>query len=119
MLTTASTSLVSAIAYHAGNVYVGGTFTNAGGNPDADFLAVWDGTNWAPFCNAAIPPAFGGNVLALQIIGSTLWVGGSFQDGAGIASADYLLACDLNTGASTSPFTVDGHGSGAMYALTG
>ena len=30
-----------------------------------------DGTIWAPFCNAT-RPAFGGNVNALQIIGSTL-----------------------------------------------
>ena len=118
VLTTATTSSVSAIAYHAGKVYVGGTFTNAGGNPDADFLAVWDGVSWAPFCNDATPPAFGGNVLDLQIIGSTLWVGGTFQNGAHIASADYLLGCDLNTGVSTSPFNADGDGTGAMYALT-
>jgi hypothetical protein len=107
---------VDAIAYKDGRLFAGGTFTNAGGNQNADFLAVWDGTSWAPFCNAT-GPAFGGGVASLQIIGGTLWVGGTFQNGAGIASADYLLACDLATGASRSTFTADGDGSGSVYAL--
>ncbi len=94
---------VSAIAYHAGKVYVGGTFLNAGGHGNADFLAVWDGSSWAPFCNSTNgDPTFGGSVDALQIIGNTLYVGGSYQNGAGIDAADYLLACDLTTGASSA-----------------
>jgi hypothetical protein len=108
---------VRAIAYQDGRVFAGGTFKDAGGNPNADFLAVWDGSSWAPFCNAP-GPAFGGNVDALQIIGSTLYVGGEFQNGAGLAAADYLLACDLNTGASRSTVATDGQMSGAVYALT-
>ena len=108
-----------AIAYKDGKVYVGGTFTGPGGVEDRNNLAVWDGVSWGTVCNDTSPgPAFGGNVDDLQIIGSTLWVGGEFQNGAHIATADYLVACDLNTGAATSPFTVDGHGSGPMYALT-
>jgi hypothetical protein len=88
---------VHAIAWDFDHIklYVGGTFTNAGGNASADFLAVWNGSNWAPFCGP-----FGGSVAALQIIGSTLYVGGSFQNGGGIPTANYLLACDLNTGAA-------------------
>jgi hypothetical protein len=108
---------VFALAYSNGRLFAGGTFTNAGGDPNADFLAVWDGSTWAPFCNAS-GPAFGGNVDALQIIGSTLYVGGSFQNGAGIAAADYLLACDLNTGASRALVAADGDSTGAIYALT-
>ena len=88
-----------------------------GGNANADFLAVWDGVSWKPFCNAT-GPAFGGSVQALQIIGSTLYVGGSFENGAGIPSADYLLACDLNTGAPRSTVLHDGDISGGVYALT-
>ena len=110
---------VRAIAVHAGKIYAGGGFQNAGGDADADFLAVWDGISWQPFCNpTGAGPSFTGNVDALQVIGSTLYVGGEFQDGAGILNADYLLACDLGTGTSTttvvdplSPF------SSSVYAL--
>jgi hypothetical protein len=110
---------VNAIAYSAGRVFVGGQFTNAGGNPNADFVAVWDGVSWKPFCSSTSGgPAFGGSVQALQIIGSTLYVGGSFGNGGGIASADYLLACDLSTGASHSLVSRDGDITGGVYALT-
>lgn len=108
---------VSAIAVSGGKVYAGGTFINAGDNPDADFLAVWDGTSWEPFCDAA-GPAFAGNVTSLQIIGQTLYVGGTFQNGAGIASADYLLACGLATGGSSSTVIDPAHPfSGPVHAL--
>jgi hypothetical protein len=109
---------VDAIAYDAasGHLFVGGTFTNAGGNANADFLAVWDGTSWAPFCSPA--PAFGGNVEALQIIGRTLYVAGSFVNGAGIESADDLLACNLDTGAASSTVDSGAHAfSGTIEAL--
>lgn len=110
---------VRAIAVTGGRLFVGGQFTNAGGNPNADFLAVWNGSAWKPFCNPVVPgPAFGGSVLALQVIGNTLYVGGAFQNGAGIPAADYLLACNLTTGASSATVLHDGDFNGGVYALT-
>ena len=106
---------VSAIAVSPGKVYAGGTFTNAGGDANADFLAVWDGVSWEPFCIAPGQP-LGGNVTSLQIIGQTLYVGGEFQNGAGIASADYLLACDLASGAPSTTVALSPF-SGSVYAL--
>jgi trimeric autotransporter adhesin len=111
---------VTAIAYDAasGKLFAGGTFINAGGNADADHLAVWNGNTWAPVCNAVGSP-IGGTVHALEIIGRTLYVGGSFQDGAGLASADFLVACSLDTGAASSTVTDPAHPfSGPIYALT-
>jgi hypothetical protein len=109
---------VSDIAVSGGKVYAGGNFQNAGGNANADFLAEWDGTSWKPFCNVTGPPgpAFDGNVHSLQIVDGTLYVGGAFQNGAGIASADYLLACDLATGASSSTVVANPF-AGTVYAL--
>jgi hypothetical protein len=107
---------VFAIAVAGGKVYAGGAFTNAG-NSGADNLAVWDGNSWEPFCTTATETI--GNVRALQVIGPTLYVGGDFQDGAGIEAADYLLACNLATG-EPSETTVDpAHPfSGPVKALT-
>jgi hypothetical protein len=107
---------VTAIAVSGGKVYAGGNFQNAGGEANADNLAVWDGTSWKPFCNAA-GPAITGNVTSLQIIGQTLYVGGSFQDGAGIGSADGLLACELGSGAASSTVIDPAHPFGQVLAL--
>jgi hypothetical protein len=107
---------VFAIAVAGGNVYAGGTFTNAG-NSGADNLAVWDGTTWEPFCTPSTETI--GNVKALQVVGSTLYVGGDFQDGAGIEEADYLLACDLGTGDPSATTLDPAHPfSGPVKALT-
>jgi hypothetical protein len=110
--------IVHAIAFAGGTLIVGGDFTNASGNPDVDFLARWNGSAWEPVCNAA-GPAFNGSVNALQVIGNTLYVGGAFADGAGIASADRLLACDLTTGTASSTVDSVAHSlTGGIYALT-
>jgi hypothetical protein len=103
---------VHAIAYRNGKVYAGGIFTSAGGNSTAGFAAVWDGSTWAPVCKPSGP---GANVYALAISGPTLFIGGAFQNGAGIPAADYLLACDLNTGAARS--LVTGYVSSTVNAL--
>ena len=107
---------VFALAVTGGKVYAGGTFANAG-NSGADNLAVWDGTSWEPFCTTATETI--GNVKALQVIGPTLYVGGDFQDGAGIDTADYLLACDLATGTPSATTIDPAHPfSGPVKALT-
>jgi hypothetical protein len=110
---------VNAIAYAAGKVYVGGNFTTAGTtDPKAKFLAVWDGSTWSSVCSGPTQLVTA-NVNALQIIGSTLYVGGGFANGGGIASADRLVACDLSTGtASTTIVSAPNEFNGpGVYAL--
>jgi hypothetical protein len=111
-----SNGIVNAIAYDAatGRVYAGGTFTDAGGNGNADFLAVWDGTSWAPFC-ASITAT----VYALQIIGRQLYVAGAFAAPATVSSAARLVRCDLDTGTASSTVDSVAHAfTGTVYALT-
>jgi trimeric autotransporter adhesin len=104
---------VFAIAVSGTKIYAGGTFT--AGTSGASNLAVWDGTTWKPFCT---PPTTSiDNVKALQIVGQTLYVGGDFQNGAGIATADYLLACDLGTGTPHATTSLKEF-SGPVKALT-
>jgi hypothetical protein len=115
-ISTAAGTGVDAIAVDraTGKIYVGGNFTNAGGNPNADFLAVWDGVSWKSFC-APITA----NVKALQIIGRTLYIGGDFADGAGLLSADKLVRCDMDTDTPSSTVADSTHEiNSAVYALT-
>ncbi len=111
---------VLAIAHYGGKIYAGGNFQDAGGNADADNLAVFDGTSWAPFCDTHghTGPTVSLQVNALQVIGTTLYIGGGFQNGAGLPKADYLLACDLLTGAPSATVDNDGDFTGGVYALT-
>src|SRR4051812_35175324 len=76
---------VFAIAESGGKIFAGGDFQNASGNPDADGLAVFDGVSWAPYCDdpAHVGPTVNGGVKALQVIGSKMYVGGTFQNAAG------------------------------------
>ena len=108
---------VDAIAYHAGKVYVGGEFTDVGGDTNRDFLAMWNGTSWASPCTGSTANPITAQVAALQIVGNTLYVGGSFANAGGIASADFLVACDLTTGAASSTVVGTGFNSG-VSALT-
>lgn len=107
---------VNAIAYDpaTARVFAGGTFHNAGGNATADFLAVWDGLTWQPFC-----AAFTGTVTALQIVGRNLYVAGDYAAPAGVPSGQRLIRCDLDTGAASSTVDSVAHQfQGTIYALT-
>jgi len=110
---------VRAIAWNAGHVYVGGVFTDVGNNVNINYLAEWTGTTWRSPCVGVNPDPIKGTVAALQIIGNTLYVGGSFANGGGIDSADFLVACDLTTrtASSTVPSST-GDFNGAIAALT-
>lgn len=85
----------------AGNLYVAGDFTNAGG-VEANRVAKWDGTNW----NNLQGDREGGNVyeLAFDSHGNLYAAGGAYIEkwngtswtniGAGIDWFVYALACD-------------------------
>ena len=105
---------VRAIATYGGRVYAGGTFLNAGGNPNADYLAVYDGVSWKPFCNVS-GAAFNLQVNALQVVGADLFVGGTFQNANNVADGDYLVRCNMNTGAMST--TRVGGLTGPVYAM--
>lgn len=80
------------IAVSGSDVYVGGQFTNAGGNPNADYIARWDGSTWN-----ALGTGLTSNVIGMTISGSDLYVGGYFTNAGGNANADYIARWDGTT----------------------
>jgi hypothetical protein len=88
------------IALHQGILYIGGSFENAGNDPDADFVARWNGQDWE---NIGVTP--NGDVYSIFSTGDELYLGGDFSnlnqnplmDGIaryGVLEPPYLQYCD-------------------------
>lgn len=88
-----------------GDIYVGGAFTNAGGEGDADYIAKWSKANQAW---EAVKTGFNGQVNAITFdANGDLYVGGLFTD-LGDANGDRIVKItsagvltSLGTGIST------------------
>jgi hypothetical protein len=108
---------VHALAVSGNDLYAGGTFENAGGIPEADNVARWDGSSWfALGSNGSGDGLFGigdtdAGPLALAVSGGDLYVGGDFMNVAGIPEADYIARWD---GSTWSALGSDGSGQGAL-----
>jgi hypothetical protein len=71
----------NSLAVSGNDLYAGGSFQFAGGNP-ASALAKWDGTNWTALGSGVAggsPPT----VYALTVAGNDLYVGGAFTNAGG------------------------------------
>jgi hypothetical protein len=88
--------VIYAIAVVTTNVYIGGSFTNAGGVAVQN-LARWDGFGWNP-----VGGGVDGEVRALTVDGANLWVGGSFSR-AGTTSAGNLATWNEANKSWTAP----------------
>lgn len=66
-----------------GLLYLGGSFSSAGGVANTDSLASWDGTNFIAMSTSVS----GGSVLAFAVgSGGVLYLGGSFASAGGVAN---------------------------------
>ncbi len=129
-LTDANTGLglpldtyVRSIAIHGSDVYVGGAFSDAGGIPEADCIAKWDGTYWSALGgdgngNGPLQPDAYGNgpsVETVAVSGNNVYVGGWFanvRNGLTVLNAaDYVAKWD---GANWSALGSNGAGNGAL-----
>jgi hypothetical protein len=93
---------VNAIAVSGNNIYIGGTFTNAGGVA-ANRIAVWNGGNWASLGSGSAN-GLNGTVLAIAVNGGDVYVGGAFTNAGttvvrGIAKWDGANWSGLGSGA--------------------
>ena len=80
---------VYAVAVSGSDVYVGGGFTDAGGNPNADRIARWDGSAWQ-----ALGSGLNSSVSAIAVSGTNVYVGGFFTDAGGNPNADRIARWD-------------------------
>jgi hypothetical protein len=71
---------ITAIAVNGNNVYIGGSFTNAGG-VTVNNIARWNGTTWS-----ALGSGIFGSVSAIAVTNNQVYVGGTFQNAGGITA---------------------------------
>jgi hypothetical protein len=79
--------VVNALIDYNGYLYVGGSFSEAGGLPVSN-IARWNGATWA-----SVGSGVNGSVNAFTILGSDLYVGGQFTT-AGGGAANYVARWD-------------------------
>ena len=68
---------VLALTEYNGNLYAGGAFNTAGGNP-ANNIAMWNGSSWS-----AVGAGVNNTVHALTVFNGNLYVGGDFKTAGG------------------------------------
>jgi hypothetical protein len=105
-----------------GKVYAGGSFSNAGGDAAADGLAVCSGGAW----HSVGGVSFSSNITALEVVGRDLYIAGGFLNGAGLPTADYVVAyhldgggyfaiTDTNADFINGPNDIEADGAGGAY----
>ena len=95
------TGTVAAVAPDgSGGAFIGGDFTHVGGVARRNLAHIRaDGT-----LDPAWDPGAGGQVRALTVLGSTVYIGGNFHGAGainGTLARDYLAAVDATTGVAT------------------
>ncbi len=75
----------------SGNIYAGGWFTDAGSDPDCDYIAKWTGSAWDCPAGFGLPALSHVEDIAFDNSGD-LYVAGVFTDAGGDADCDYIAA---------------------------
>jgi len=106
-----------------GTLYAGGRFDVAGGAV-ADYLAEWDGINWATVGVPQAGTAVINQVEALAFgLDGILYVGGTFVNWANIANADHIVSWNgaayaaLGTGMNLTVTGLAIHPNGDLYVV--
>lgn len=97
-LATGLNDIVLSIVVDNGYVYVGGLFTDAGGNPNADYIAKWDGGAWSALgtglSSTNSGPGSGVGVYTMVLNDTDLYVGGYFTEAGGDPNAANIAKWD-------------------------
>lgn len=101
---------VKCILIDGTDIYAGGTFTDAGGDVNADYIAKFNGTTWEALGNQAFPNC---SVNAICKLGSNIYIGGTFIDAFGNANMDRIARWDgvswntLGSGLGSDVYALD------------
>jgi hypothetical protein len=114
------TTSVKCMTVYNGNLFAGGTFTMAGGNP-VNYIAKWNGTTWSAVGSGITGSPFPG-VLSMAVYNGNLYVGGFFDtaggnpvssiakwDGTAWSAVDSGITLGANTGLVTSLLVNNGN----------
>lgn len=85
------------VAIKGTDVYVGGFFTDLGGNPRADYIARWDGTGWRALGSrdGGAQGALSQRVTQIEVgPDGQVYVAGLFRDAGDVPTADFIARWD-------------------------
>ena len=115
---SALSGTVLAIAVSGSSVYVGGSFVDAAGIPEADYVAKWNGTTWSALgSRGAGLGALTGAVRSFAISGANVYVGGDFVNAANVLTADYLARWNGSAWAGLGNNGAQGAFNGPVHSL--
>lgn len=115
-ITTASMVEVTCFAWLNNNLYIGGSFTNAG-DASGDFLVYYDGSSLNSI-DTGVP---NGGVEALAVSGNRVYLGGGFTNLENV-NGDYIAYTDgstfttIQTGLSSTVFSLATRSDGDIIA---
>src|SRR5688572_29063096 len=95
---------VNDIAVQGEDVYAVGNFIDAGGDPNADYVAKFSGGSWSALGSIPLDPAI---VSSIAVSGADVYVGGLFLDAGGDPNADHIAKFSNGSWSAlgTSPLT--------------
>lgn len=90
---------VRSVAARDGKIWVGGSFHAAGGDPGADWVAVWDGTGWDAIDGAVTPSLDDSVMRVVPLADGRVCVGGRFGAVRGDTRGAKVACWDPSAGA--------------------
>jgi len=94
-----------------GTIVIGGVFTDAGGDPNADYVAAWRGTNWGAL------RAGGVNATVYKVYcdpNSDIYLSGAFTQAGSLTLTDRIV---VSKGGAFQPLDIDLPESGIVYSI--
>lgn len=111
VIAPATAQSIGAIIEHAGFVYVGGSFSSAGGNPVHN-IARWDGQSWSAVGSSSLANGGPASVSSMAVYQGKLYASGRFEFGDGRPD-DSIAAWDGQRWSRVG----DGFANGAISSL--